>query len=136
MELGPYGGVLRCSFAETVAFLEGMSLAVSSCYYGIVIVVAVCFFFFQAEDGIRDWSVTGVQTCALPIWHSRRRYCTLRGILPRPFAVHARIPIPWGRPRRDNRSTTGSDRSFRALALGAAVFPARLLRRQDRKSVV
>src|SRR5438093_4175947 len=28
------------------------------------------FFFFQAEDGIRDWSVTGVQTCALPI--SRR----------------------------------------------------------------
>src|ERR1019366_963265 len=24
--------------------------------------------FFQAEDGIRDWSVTGVQTCALPIY--------------------------------------------------------------------
>src|SRR5438093_8457222 len=28
-----------------------------------------CFFFFQAEDGIRDWSVTGVQTCALPIYY-------------------------------------------------------------------
>src|SRR5215213_8644108 len=27
--------------------------------------------FFQAEDGIRDWSVTGVQTCALPILGSR-----------------------------------------------------------------
>src|SRR5207248_5964171 len=26
------------------------------------------FFFFQAEDGIRDRTVTGVQTCALPIW--------------------------------------------------------------------
>src|SRR2546421_293284 len=26
-----------------------------------------CFFFFQAEDGIRDLIVTGVQTCALPI---------------------------------------------------------------------
>src|SRR3712207_9157798 len=26
------------------------------------------FFFFQAEDGIRDIGVTGVQTCALPIW--------------------------------------------------------------------
>src|SRR5438105_12871910 len=26
------------------------------------------FFFFQAEDGIRDPLVTGVQTCALPIW--------------------------------------------------------------------
>src|SRR2546430_11592894 len=27
------------------------------------------FFFFQAEDGIRDLTVTGVQTCALPISH-------------------------------------------------------------------
>src|SRR5699024_11986133 len=26
-------------------------------------------FFFQAEDGIRDRNVTGVQTCALPIWY-------------------------------------------------------------------
>src|SRR5438874_13712505 len=30
------------------------------------------FFFFQAEDGIRDLYVTGVQTCALPIWPARR----------------------------------------------------------------
>src|SRR2546426_5950866 len=29
--------------------------------------VCVWFFFFQAEDGIRDYKVTGVQTCALPI---------------------------------------------------------------------
>src|SRR6266446_8678468 len=28
----------------------------------------VTFFFFQAEDGIRDYKVTGVQTCALPIY--------------------------------------------------------------------
>src|SRR3712207_9025802 len=28
---------------------------------------SICFFFFQAEDGIRDIGVTGVQTCALPI---------------------------------------------------------------------
>src|SRR2546430_6131088 len=32
------------------------------------VVLYVCFFFFfQAEDGIRDLTVTGVQTCALPI---------------------------------------------------------------------
>src|SRR5207253_4350767 len=31
--------------------------------------VWLSFFFFQAEDGIRDGHVTGVQTCALPIWH-------------------------------------------------------------------
>src|SRR2546430_12902150 len=30
-----------------------------------------CFFFFQAEDGIRDLTVTGVQTCALPICKSQ-----------------------------------------------------------------
>src|SRR2546426_8809617 len=29
--------------------------------------LSVFFFFFQAEDGIRDYKVTGVQTCALPI---------------------------------------------------------------------
>ena len=32
----------------------------------IKILVFICFF-FQAEDGIRDYKVTGVQTCALPI---------------------------------------------------------------------
>src|ERR1039457_3197765 len=31
----------------------------------------VFFFFFQAEDGIRDYKVTGVQTCALPICGKR-----------------------------------------------------------------
>src|SRR5256885_6179021 len=30
--------------------------------------ISTCFFFFQAEDGIRDYKVTGVQTCALPIF--------------------------------------------------------------------
>src|SRR2546422_6189405 len=41
----------------------------------LMILVFVCcsssnlfFFFFQAEDGIRDVAVTGVQTCALPIF--------------------------------------------------------------------
>src|SRR5204862_5278112 len=33
----------------------------------ILMLVCVFFFFFQAEDGIRDLYVTGVQTCALPI---------------------------------------------------------------------
>src|SRR5699024_12164018 len=35
------------------------------------------FFFFQAEDGIRDRNVTGVQTCALPIYYALLIiYCT------------------------------------------------------------
>src|SRR5207248_8070706 len=44
---------------------------------GVVDLVArslvVFFFFFQAEDGIRDRTVTGVQTCALPICHREWR---------------------------------------------------------------
>src|SRR5256885_13043723 len=32
------------------------------------LVLYMFFFFFQAEDGIRDYKVTGVQTCALPIY--------------------------------------------------------------------
>src|SRR5262249_56786745 len=35
------------------------------------LIVVPMLFFFQAEDGIRDWSVTGVQTCALPICSRR-----------------------------------------------------------------
>src|SRR6516162_10855122 len=36
-------------------------------------IVLYFFFFFQAEDGIRDYKVTGVQTCALPICTGRDR---------------------------------------------------------------
>src|SRR2546426_4138463 len=34
----------------------------------MLICILTKIFFFQAEDGIRDYKVTGVQTCALPIW--------------------------------------------------------------------
>src|SRR5436190_13018408 len=37
-------------------------MIVYHCFY-----LCISFFFFQAEDGIRDHCVTGVQTCALPI---------------------------------------------------------------------
>src|SRR5262249_59675436 len=54
----------------------------SACWHATVFVV---IFFFQAEDGIRDWSVTGVQTCALPISlerFQRGRPADRRGELP------------------------------------------------------
>src|SRR2546426_4842758 len=44
--------------------------------------LSILFFFFQAEDGIRDYKVTGVQTCALPI-------CAVPVDLLRPAAQHA-----------------------------------------------
>src|SRR4029434_5172755 len=48
---------------------------------------SLCYiFFFQAEDGIRDASVTGVQTCALPIYTHTPH-------------THTHININHGRPR-------------------------------------
>src|SRR5690606_40927617 len=38
-----------------------------SVLHALCLRVSLLFFFFQAEDGIRDFHVTGVQTCALPI---------------------------------------------------------------------
>src|SRR2546430_12410431 len=45
----------------------------------VCVTLSYCFFFFQAEDGIRDLTVTGVQTCALPI--SRRLTDTFKYLL-------------------------------------------------------
>src|SRR5205085_5608220 len=45
------------------------------------------FFFFQAEDGIRDLTVTGVQTCALPISPRSRRGCSPRPLVEMPFGA-------------------------------------------------
>src|SRR2546430_9365586 len=46
------------------------------------------FFFFQAEDGIRDLTVTGVQTCALPI-------CSLTRAVVIPIDAHGRVFVPY-----------------------------------------
>src|SRR2546429_3488168 len=45
--------------------------------YELGVGVLIVFFFFQAEDGIRDVAVTGVQTCALPIYGESQRVLEL-----------------------------------------------------------
>src|SRR5256885_16234692 len=52
-----------------------------------------CIFFFQAEDGIRDYKVTGVQTCALPI----NERCTHRPAPCAPRAVRRHLAGHAGR---------------------------------------
>src|SRR5256885_10540035 len=58
-------------------------------------------FFFQAEDGIRDYKVTGVQTCALPIFAARGQRQRQRRLIapPRVFDFpqdqKARANSPW-----------------------------------------
>src|SRR6266498_3583455 len=51
---------------------QGMNTLVESEHAGCPWAVGTFRFFFQAEDGIRDADVTGVQTCALPIWPTAR----------------------------------------------------------------
>src|SRR5207302_8425668 len=48
-----------------------------------------CFFFFQAEDGIRDFHVTGVQTCALPIFRPYEGNVVMNIVSPRVFEAAA-----------------------------------------------
>src|SRR5688572_31081040 len=64
------------------------------------------FFFFQAEDGIRDLTVTGVQTCALPISRSCSRRCAAT-------ASRARTTWSTGAATRAMRPATTSCTSSR-----------------------
>src|SRR3989475_4885670 len=54
-------------------------------------------FFFQAEDGIRDLTVTGVQTCALPIFPMSAAFIPMKcmdQIAPPPRATEAPVTEP------------------------------------------
>src|SRR2546425_9468013 len=61
-------------------------------------------FFFQAEDGIRDKLVTGVQTCALPIWARAPSGTAVRGRTPE----SADQRYTWGSPVRSETNRTAS----------------------------
>src|SRR5260370_5787391 len=95
--------------------------------YYTVVRGELCFFFFQAEDGIRDSSVTGVQTCALPIWPRCASSPNCRW-----------APVRPGQPvAEDARSGSGAHRQFgeeaqRGLGGPQPVEPGA----GDRKSVV
>src|SRR2546422_629369 len=74
-------------------------------FYFYLYLLLFFFFFFQAEDGIRDVAVTGVQTCALPIYHRHEPAPSLPLLQP----LHEGGHLPrrgWtarGTPRRQSR---------------------------------
>src|SRR5262249_59875447 len=89
-------------------------------------VIRSCIFFFQAEDGIRDWSVTGVQTCALPIFSRPtiwRANCDVVTVL-RDGAIIGAQPVKGTPAAQLARQMVGRE----------MVTPPR--EKQDRKSVV
>src|SRR2546429_4571179 len=84
------------------------------------------FFFFQAEDGIRDVAVTGVQTCALPI-------CSLVG----PCRTELHQCRHLHRCRKPRPAPQPEKRFFEATAVLLPESKQRLVyRHTDRKSVV
>src|SRR5687768_18284841 len=76
--------------------IRRVAILTLSAYEAYKLWASARFFFFQAEDGIRDVAVTGVQTCALPIF-----------AMPRPAAR----PPPAGRPSRAPRAPKRLGRS-------------------------
>src|SRR3989440_4711620 len=83
------------------------------------------FFFFQAEDGIRDLIVTGVQTCALPIFDWSQLNVDA-STLPAPEAK--------GRPASKAAANSGASWSSNQKANGASDVSVK--QSIDRKSVV
>src|SRR5882762_8234352 len=75
------------------------------------------FFFFQAEDGIRDSSVTGVQTCALPI-----------STAPARFHITARFTRAWsGRSSPRRKRENGGSASASPVSLQLATLEIRVV---------
>src|SRR2546430_8797983 len=82
------------------------------------------FFFFQAEDGIRDLTVTGVQTCALPIWVQQ----------PRQDRQQRRFPAPrWPHQQRDLTTADLQGHSVHGRGLGVPLTERARQRSEERR---
>src|SRR5258708_31720023 len=91
-----YLNLFRCSNHCLVCFFISHFLCVS-----------LFFFFFQAEDGIRDDLVTGVQTCALPIYQNFAEIEDCSGTVVTPVAVYG-FWLDW----TNGRHTLGGERTY------------------------
>src|SRR5690606_40037693 len=90
-------------------------------------------FLLQEEDGIRDFHVTGVQTCALPIWMLASRSMMRSRTLSQPVIRPATAPAAVAAMVAENGSTPPAMR-VAATAPPSGKLPSTV--RSDRKSVV
>src|SRR5437667_1596769 len=91
------------------------------------ILLILCFFFFQAEDGIRDRDVTGVQTCALPILSDRGRKLARASVQEHRVydeaVERASQIISWSRHnRRAGSYASAAELSYPPIPHSAAIF--------------
>src|SRR5439155_15532288 len=85
-------------------------LIIDCTQYTYIPLLLLCFkyiFFFQAEDGIRDGHVTGVQTCALPI-SSRQELSSRAAALSQSVYAFAQKPRANPRTGKVHRSAQGN----------------------------
>src|SRR5207302_4990879 len=105
------------------------------CAHNLFIYTLLFFFFFQAEDGIRDFHVTGVQTCALPIFLEGRldeqRLRHFRQEAGGPGVGLSSYPHPWLMPDFWQFPTV-------SMGLGPmmAIFQARFTRYLEHRGLV
>src|SRR5687768_18239544 len=91
------------SLAALTLIISAFALKPSVTKLNIVFIFSD-FFFFQAEDGIRDVAVTGVQTCALPICSRPGTRRPARSDAVSNASSSAGRPTPPARRRRSTRS--------------------------------
>src|SRR5688572_32046515 len=101
-------------------------------------IAVTLFFFFQAEDGIRDLTVTGVQTCALPISRALRGLCRhdpVRRIEPAELARRRHHSGPQRRHRRRrSRQTPRSEEHTSELQSQSNLVCRLLLEKKKKKN--
>src|SRR5438874_12399784 len=82
------------------------------------------FFFFQAEDGIRDLYVTGVQTCALPIWPWAKTATASPSFTPPRSAAEKPVDMMSGQRRTSSSSSPAGILARFACAFGKRTYSA------------
>src|SRR5258708_28730825 len=96
----------------------------------LALVSYLCFFFFQAEDGIRDDLVTGVQTCALPISRTSRGFSP-----PASASINITARTDWGRIHWSRAFLEDSSPGRMLSAMRAASRPLQIGRASCRERV-
>src|SRR2546426_6252965 len=81
-----------------------------------------CCFFFQAEDGIRDYKVTGVQTCALPISLPGEPAALCSNALAYSRTAWRRSPIPSSLAPEPESFVACAARARRLLGTGLSIL--------------
>src|SRR2546430_16063844 len=79
-----------------------------------------CYLFFQAEDGIRDLTVTGVQTCALPIL-SRPAITATVDLAVSPHTPSVTPPVAASAPKGNERSGREKAVWYTVIALAIVI---------------